>query len=63
MQSNPMNYKTKNGLVKALSQASKRPMTVSLAWWFKNAEYALVNNWGWTEEEAAEFVSRRRHGN
>lgn len=62
MQSNPMNYKTQAGLTKALSQASKRPMTVSLAWWFKNAEYALVNQWGWTEEDAAALVSRRGHG-
>lgn len=62
MQSNPMNYKTKDGLSKALKRAGKRPMTVKLAWWFKTAEYALVNKWGWTEEDAAELVCRRMHG-
>jgi hypothetical protein len=33
------------------------PMTVKLAWWFKGAEYALINNFGWREEEAAKFVA------
>lgn len=53
----PPNYKTQSGLLKALSKASEIPMSVSLAWWFKNAEYTLVNKWGWTPEEAARFVA------
>jgi hypothetical protein len=54
----PMNYKTQDGLIKALDKASSKPMTVSLAWWFENAKFALVNRWGWTEPDAAIFVVR-----
>lgn len=53
----PVNYKTQDGLLKALTRKSEMPMTVSLAWWFKNAEFALVQNFGWEESEAAKFVA------
>lgn len=53
----PMNYKTQSGLLKALSKASEAPMSVNLAWWLKNTEYALINKWKWGEEEAAKFVA------
>ena len=54
---NPINYKTQNGLIKALTRASEKPMSVRNAWWFKSVEYALINNFGWTEENAAKFVA------
>lgn len=57
MKSNPQNYQTQTGLINALTRASEMPMTVNLAWWFKNAKYALVHQWGWEEEEAAKFVA------
>ena len=59
---NPLNYKTQNGLIKALTRASEEPMTIKLAWWFHSAEYALVHNWGWTEEDAARFVAAYHPG-
>ena len=43
---NPVNYKTQTGLINALSRKSEELMTVKLAWWFKNAEYALIRNFG-----------------
>jgi len=54
---NPVNYKRQSALIKALTRASEQPMTVKLAWWFQNAEFALVTNWGWTEVDAAKFVA------
>lgn len=54
---NPLNYKTQSGLLNALTRNSERQMSVKLAWWFHNAEYALVRNFGWTQDEAAKFVS------
>ena len=54
----PINYKTQNGLVKALEQASNKAMTVKLASWFENAKFALRTKWGWDEKDAAVFVSR-----
>lgn len=54
---NPVNYKTQNGLIKALTKMSELPMTVSRAWWFESAKYALIHNWGWEEEAAAKFVA------
>ena len=57
MKSNPLNYKTQTGLINALTRASEIPMTVSKAWWFQNAQYALIHKWGWEEEKAANFVS------
>jgi len=53
-----MNYKTQNGLIKALTKANTMPMTVQLAWWFHSAEYALINLWGWSEKNAAVFIAR-----
>ncbi|WP_041933359.1 hypothetical protein [Gloeothece verrucosa] len=41
-----MNYKTQPGLIAALKRATSKPMSVKLAWWFKQAEYALINNLG-----------------
>lgn len=54
---NPINYKTQSGLIKALTRNSEKLMTVKLAWWFCNAEYALVQNFGWTKKNAASFVA------
>jgi hypothetical protein len=42
----PANYKTQSGLIKALTRNSERAMDVSLAWWFKNAEYVLIDGDG-----------------
>jgi hypothetical protein len=53
----PANYKTQSGLIKALTRNSERAMDVSLAWWFKNAEYVLIDRWGWQEAKAARFVA------
>jgi hypothetical protein len=53
----PANYKTQAGLLKALSRSSKKSMDVSLAWWFRSAEYCLVSRWGWAEQDAAKFVA------
>ena len=55
---NPLNYKTQSGLIKALSKNSEKQMTVKLAWWFENAKYSLVQNFGWEDKEASIFVSR-----
>jgi len=55
--SNPVNYKTQAGLIKALARQSDKPMDVSAAWWFKNAEWTLINSFGWKEKDAAQFVS------
>lgn len=52
-----MNYKTQNGLLNALTKAREKPMTVSRAWWFENAKYALIKNWGWTEETASKYIA------
>lgn len=57
-----MNYKTQSELLKALSRNAETPMTVNLAWWFKNAEYTLINKWGWEEEKAAKFVAAHNSG-
>ena len=54
---NPVNYKTQTGLINALSRKSEELMTVKLAWWFENAEYALIHNFGWTKKNAAKFVA------
>ena len=54
----PINYKTQNGLLKAISKQSENLMTVKLAWWFQNAEYALVDIWGWDEVKASKYISR-----
>jgi hypothetical protein len=54
----PMNYKTQDGLIKALARQSSKAMDVALAWWFKSAEFTLVTKWGWTEADAAIFVVR-----
>lgn len=55
--SNPLNYKTQSGLLKALPRKSEEPMTVSNAWWFESAKYALINNFGWSEEKASKFIA------
>ena len=55
--SNPVNYRTQDGLLKALNRASEIPMSVSLAWWFQSAQHALINNWGWTEQDAAKYIA------
>lgn len=54
----PMNYKTQNGLIKALERASNDPMTVKLAWWYSTVKYVLINKWGWEESDAAIFIVR-----
>lgn len=54
---NPQNYKTQAGLVKALTRKSEQPMTVSNAWWFESAKYALINHFGWEEEVASKFIA------
>jgi hypothetical protein len=56
--SNPANYKTQSGLIKALEKASQKSMDVSLAWWYKNAEHCLIKTWGWEEKDAAVFIMR-----
>ncbi len=53
---NPFNYKTQAGLIKALERNSQKSMTVSLAWWYNQAEWTLINIWGWKEQDAARFV-------
>ena len=53
---NPANYKTQSGLIKALERNSHKSMDVSLAWWYKQAEWALINIWGWTESDATRFI-------
>lgn len=57
MKANPVNYRTQNGLLKALDKASEKPMTVKLAWWLSQANYALVNTWAWEEDEAARHIA------
>lgn len=54
---NPLNYKTQTGLIKALTRKSEQPMTVSSAWWFEKAKYALINNFEWEEEKASQFIA------
>jgi hypothetical protein len=54
----PLNYKTQAGLLKALCRVAEGQSNVSTAWWLLNANYALVDKWGWTEADAALFVSR-----
>ena len=55
---NPLNYKQQSALIKSLEKNSHKLMDVKLAWWYKNAEYALIHNFGWEEKQAALFVSR-----
>ncbi len=54
---NPLNYKTQTGLIKALTRKSEQLMTVSNAWWFEKAKYALINNFEWEEEKASQFIA------
>ena len=54
---NPLNYKTQSGLIKALTRNSEQPMTVSLAWWFESAKYALINHFEWEEKKASQFIA------
>jgi len=61
---NPMNYKTQSGLIKALNRNSKKTMSAALAFWFHNAEWVLVNQWGWDAKEVAIWVQdiwRQKH--
>ena len=54
----PMNYKTQTGLLNALNRVSEGQSSVGLAWWLRNAEFALIKQWGWNEEAAALYISR-----
>lgn len=54
---NPLNYKTQKGLLKAINKASNLPMTVSLAIWFQNAKYQLINGFGWDEKQASRYIA------
>ena len=54
---NPINYKTQKGLINALTKKLGEPMSVRSAWWFRQAEYALIEKWGWNENNAAKFVA------
>jgi hypothetical protein len=49
-------YKTINGVLKALNRASEQAMTVSLAIWFENIKFTLVTKFGYEEREASRFV-------
>ena len=49
-------YKTLNGVLRALNRASEQAMTVSLAIWFKNIEHTLITRFDYEEREASRFV-------
>jgi hypothetical protein len=57
MKTNPANYKTQAGLIKALSRIAECQMSVKIAWWLSSAQFALINNFGWEEETAAKFIA------
>ena len=57
---NPMNYKTQSGLLDALSRASEKPMGVRHAWFYEQAKWALINNFGWDESAAALLIADRK---
>ncbi len=52
----PQKYKTQAGLIKALARAHYMQMDVSLAWWFHNCKWALIDEFGWNEPQASKFV-------
>jgi hypothetical protein len=62
MKTQPFNYKTQWGLIKALSRAADQPMTISHSWWLYSAKMALIEKWGWSEEEASKFVAAHHSG-
>ena len=53
-----INYKTQNGLLKAIHRNSEKYlMTTSVAWWFQIAKTTLIDKWGWTEKNASKYIA------
>jgi hypothetical protein len=52
---NPLNYKTQNGLLKAISRWSDK--NVFTGWLYQNTKHALVTKWGWSEEQASRYTA------
>jgi hypothetical protein len=55
---NPANYKTQNGLLKALLKISgSEKFGWQENWFLQNAKYVLVEKFDWEETQAARFVA------
>lgn len=57
---NPMNFKTERGLKSAIIKANSVSVDCSVAWWYKSCEFALIHNFGWTEQNAVDFIVQHK---
>ena len=54
---NVCDYKTQNGLLKAIHKVGDGVSNVSVCWWLQNAKWCLIEKWGWPEKEASKYIA------
>lgn len=53
---NPTNYKTQDGLLKAISRWSNAGIFTK--WLWLNTKTTLIDRWGWDEKDASRYCDR-----